>query len=127
QEFPAALRPILLEALRNPAGKHPAAADMVKQHLSNSDNPALKNVGLTHFYLWFGDYDRVADVDDSTQATVVVWDRYPASFRNSPQMKRRLVNEGVVAYWRRHGFPPQCRPVGASDFTCDAINAGAVQ
>jgi hypothetical protein len=21
-------------------------------------------------------------------------------------------------YWRAHGFPPQCRPVGAADFSC---------
>ena len=127
QQFPPALRPILLEVMRNPAAKHPAAADVVKQHLSDPDSPALKNIGLTHFYLWFGDYDRVADVDDSLQATIIAWDRYPASFRNSPQMKRRLVNEGVVTYWRKHGFPPQCRPVGASDFTCDAVDAGAVK
>ena len=127
QAFPTALRPILLETLRHPDGKHPAARDVIKQHLSNPDNPALKNVGLTHFHLWFGDYDRVADVDDSTQATVIAWDRYPASFRNSPQMKRRLVNEGVVAYWRKHGYPPQCRAVGTGDFTCDATNPVAVK
>ena len=126
-DFPPALRPILLEALRNPDGKHPAASDVIKQRLSDPDNPARKNVGLTHFYLWFGDYDRVAEVEDARQATIIAWDRYPASFRNSPQMKRRLVNEGVVAYWRKHGFPSQCRPVGASDFTCDAVNAGAVK
>ncbi len=126
-EFPTALRPILLEALRNPAGKHPAAVDVIKRHLSEPDGPAFKNIGLTHIYLWFGDYDRVADVDDSAQATVIAWDRYPASFRNSPQMKRRLVNEGVVVYWRKHGFPPVCQPVGATDFTCDAVNARAVQ
>jgi hypothetical protein len=25
----------------------------------------------------------------------------------------------LPAFWREHGFPPQCRPVGASDFECD--------
>ncbi len=125
-DFPTALRPVLLQALRNPGATHPAASDVIKQHLSEPDSPALKSVGLTHFYLWFGDYDRVADLDDSLQAVIIAWDPYPASFRNSPQMKRRLVNEGVVAYWRKHGFPPQCRSVGADDFTCDASNAGTV-
>jgi tetratricopeptide (TPR) repeat protein len=124
-EFPVALRPILLEALRHPEGKHPPAREVVAKYLSEPGNQALKNVGLTHFHLWFGDYDRVADVDDSLQAVIIAWDPYPASFRNSPQMKRRLVNEGVVAYWRKHGFPPQCRAVGANDFTCDASAAGA--
>jgi hypothetical protein len=126
-EFPTALRPILLEALRHPEGKHPPAREVVAKYLSDPGNPAVKNVGLTHFHLWFGDYDRVADVDDSLQATIIAWDPYPASFRNSPQMKRRLVNEGVVAYWRKHGFPPQCRALGADDFTCDVGRAGAAK
>ncbi len=125
--LPPGLRPVLLEALRNAEAKHPPAREVVAKYLSDPGNLAVKNVGLTHFNLWFGDYDQVADVEDSLQAVIVAWDRYPVSFRNSPQMKRRLVNEGVVAYWRKHGFPPVCRPVGASDFTCDAINAGAVR
>lgn len=124
-EFPVALRPILLEAMRHPEGKHPPGRDVVARYLSDPGNLAVKNVGLTHFHLWFGDYDRVADLDDSLQAVIVAWDPYPASFRNSPQMKRRLVNEGVVAYWRKHEFPPQCRAVGSADFTCDATAAAA--
>ena len=119
-EFPTALRPVLLEALRHPEARHPPAREVIANYLSDPGNMAVKNVGLTHFNLWFGDYDRVADVDDSLQAVIVAWDPYPASFRNSPQMKRRLVNEGGVAYWRKHEFPPQCRPVGSADFTCDA-------
>jgi len=126
-DVPIGLRHVLLAALRHPGAKQVDARDLIKQHLSEPNNRALDNFGSSHFYFWFGDYDRVADVDSSKQASIIAWDRYPANFRNSPQMKRRLVNEGVVAYWRKHGFPPVCRPVGASDFTCDAINAGAVQ
>jgi adenylate cyclase len=33
--------------------------------------------------------------------------------------KQRLRDIGVVAYWQTHGFPSQCRPVGADDFECD--------
>jgi hypothetical protein len=28
---------------------------------------------------------------------------------------------GVPAYWRKHGYPPQCRAKGSSDFICDEI------
>lgn len=28
---------------------------------------------------------------------------------------------GVPNYWREHGFPPQCRPVGGKDFVCDEM------
>jgi hypothetical protein len=50
---------------------------------------------------------------------MVAWDRHPASFRNSPGMKMKLEKLGAVAYWRAKGFPPQCHPVGATDFNCD--------
>ena len=26
---------------------------------------------------------------------------------------------GLPEYWRKHGFPPQCRPIGDDDFECD--------
>jgi hypothetical protein len=25
---------------------------------------------------------------------------------------------GVPVYWRKQGFPPQCRPVGVDDYEC---------
>ena len=28
---------------------------------------------------------------------------------------------GVPAYWRKHGYPPQCRAQGSTDFICDEI------
>ena len=117
--FPPPVRDMVLGAIKNPAAPHPPAKAVVAQYLSDPGNLAVKNVGLTHFYFWLGDYDTVADNDDASMATVIAWERYPASFRNSPQMKRRLRNEGVVDYWRKHGYPPQCRAVGADDFTCD--------
>jgi hypothetical protein len=29
-----------------------------------------------------------------------------------------IVSWRLPEYWRAHGFPPQCRAVGAADFTC---------
>lgn len=46
-------------------------------------------------------------------------DRIPASFRNFPGFKCTHRTLRVLAYWRAHGFPPQCRAVGKTDFTCD--------
>jgi hypothetical protein len=48
------------------------------------------------------------------------WDPMAPKFRNSPGFKRLIVNFGVSKYWQQQGYPPQCRAVGASDFTCDA-------
>ena len=36
------------------------------------------------------------------------------------EARKRLMREiGIPAYWRKHGFPPQCRPLGSDDFECD--------
>jgi hypothetical protein len=29
-----------------------------------------------------------------------------------------MIELGLPEYWREHGFPPQCRPMGHDDFEC---------
>ena len=43
--------------------------------------------------------------------------RHKALWSN-PEFKKMLIETGVVAYWRRHGWPDRCRPKG-DDFICD--------
>ncbi|WP_109259491.1 hypothetical protein [Hyphobacterium indicum] len=38
--------------------------------------------------------------------------------QNSDAAKNAVIQRGVLDYWRAHGFPSQCRPVGADDFEC---------
>jgi tetratricopeptide (TPR) repeat protein len=33
--------------------------------------------------------------------------------------KRKIHQAGIYTYWRKFGFPPQCRPMGDDDFVCD--------
>jgi TolB-like protein/Tfp pilus assembly protein PilF/uncharacterized membrane protein YhaH (DUF805 family) len=47
------------------------------------------------------------------------WFPYPQDFRDSPHRKRLIRLMGLPEYWRKHGFPARCRPVGADDFECD--------
>jgi TolB-like protein len=47
------------------------------------------------------------------------WYPYPLEFRSSPHRKRLIREAGLPEYWRKHGFPPQCRPVSDNDFECD--------
>jgi adenylate cyclase len=46
------------------------------------------------------------------------WDPAYEGLRESPAFKRIIERMGAPAYWREHGYPPQCRPVGADDFEC---------
>jgi hypothetical protein len=52
-------------------------------------------------------------------ASVLFWDPAHAGMRGTPAFKRIVEQIGIPAYWREHGYPPQCRPVGRTDFECD--------
>lgn len=110
---------ILMRALSAPGALHTGDETVIARHLADKKDPLTQGIGASVAYLWLGDYDRAGAIDDGESATIMVWDRVPASFRNSPGMKHKLTRLGAPAYWRQHGFPPQCHQVGNSDFTCD--------
>jgi TolB-like protein/Tfp pilus assembly protein PilF len=47
------------------------------------------------------------------------WMDVMTPYRRSPEFKEHARASGLPDYWRRHGFPPQCRPLGESDFECE--------
>jgi tetratricopeptide (TPR) repeat protein len=47
------------------------------------------------------------------------WFPYPTDWYESEHPRRMIVEAGFPAYWRKAGFPSQCRPVGSDDFDCD--------
>ena len=63
----------------------------------------------------FGVYEAVPPV----MSWPVHWFSYPVKFAESEHPKRLIRAHGFPAYWRKHGFPPQCRAVGEDDFECD--------
>ena len=109
------LRDTLLDALEKPAGSHPEAESLMKR--CEKEMQLDYQLGKGGIYLWLGAYDKVSSASDNDD-NGIIWDRYPASFRNSAGFKKALERMNVVAYWRKHGFPPQCRPVGDADFEC---------
>jgi TolB-like protein/tetratricopeptide (TPR) repeat protein len=68
--------------------------------------------------LLFRDYEHAADQVTMNATQVEFWDPAFQGLRASPGFKRILEQVGVPAYWRDHGYPPQCRPVGAGDYEC---------
>ncbi len=110
---------ILLAAVARPEGPHPAAGEVIARYLSDETDPFVRRGGRSRVRLWLGDYDGVATADDLNASSIVAWQRFPPAFRNSNGFKRTLELLGVTAYWREHGYPPQCRAVGQDDFTCD--------
>ena len=43
---------------------------------------------------------------------LLMWTRDLARIRSDPAFDAYLRRSGILAFWRRHGFPPQCRPQG---------------
>ncbi|MBY6204556.1 hypothetical protein [Halomonas denitrificans] len=74
-------------------------------------------------YLTLGAYDLAADMDETSETTLLHWHPALPGLRNSEAFKRMLHAHGVPDYWRDHEYPPQCRPIlndaGEDDFECD--------
>ena len=114
REMDPVLRRTVLQALDHPQQPVADAARIIERHAT-----ALGWGDDARLALWFGDYPLAAERIHTGDPPILAWERYPASFRSSPGMKRLLEKMGVPAYWRAHGFPPQCRPGAGKDFTCD--------
>ena len=40
-------------------------------------------------------------------------------YRQTPTFKHLIRDIGIFDYWKSNGFPPQCQPIGETDFKCD--------
>jgi TolB-like protein len=118
QEISPELRAIIVARHGQAQGPHPGARALVERQLASARTPVGKAMTRARLYLWLGDFEGVAASND-TLSEIIAWERDPPDFRNSPQMKRKLIDMGAVAYWRAQGFPPQCRAAEQGDFTCD--------
>ena len=111
---------ILLSAISHPQAPHPTADAFALRYFSGKDAPFVKNLSASRAYLWLGDYDRVGADKELSSDSHLHWELGFPGFRNSPGFKRLIERLGVLGYWRKQGFPPQCHALGATDFTCVA-------
>ncbi len=72
-----------------------------------------------HLLIQLGAYDLAADAESLHVSSGLFWDPAHSGMRGTPAFKRIVEQIGIPAYWREHGYPPQCRPVGRTDFECD--------
>jgi len=110
---------ILLAALERPGSTPPADVAVIERALSALAVPNGQSTSLATTRLWLGQYDRIADADDFSIDTLPQWELGFSGFRNSAGFKHVLERLGVPTYWRKHGYPPQCRPARTNDYTCD--------
>jgi TolB-like protein len=107
-EMPPELQQAIIGAIEQ--GEPPAQlAELLERH-PRFDGPT--------WHIVLRDYDRAAAWEGHITTLVSYWDPVHAGFRNSPAFRRILEYLGVPAYWRDHGYPPLCRPLGADDYEC---------
>jgi adenylate cyclase len=105
----------LLDILQFPERDHSAAQHRYRSRVDEFDWRNLINDPIIGAYFDF--FERTARVvDDSFNW---MWSPDLKHFRQSPEFKQLVEELGLQDYWRSDGFPPQCRPLGESDFECD--------
>jgi tetratricopeptide (TPR) repeat protein len=85
-----------------------------------------QGVDLVSWALFIGDSDLAADLLVRSQTErIKAGDRnflsvlqHHAPLRKDPRIKAMIVRSGLPQYWRAHGWPKICRPVGETDFQC---------
>jgi len=60
-------------------------------------------------------YDKI---DMTSMDPPIWWARDDAAWLKSQRRKQEMQRWHLPEYWRKHGFPPRCRPIGDSDFEC---------
>ena len=97
----------LYDALSRPGGDHRALAAELKAFLDETKG-SMRTYALLNA---IGDYKRPLLVHSL--------DTGDARYRRSPEFKAHMTASGLPDYWRKHGFPLQCKAVGSKDFKCE--------
>jgi len=127
REAAAAIRE--MPAANYPAGMAEAAAKIIELAPEKAATPdALPRVGnLSFVYRHVGAPERVLEFYEDEigagyfQPISATWFWYPtyAVVRKTDRFKTVVSDLGLVEYWRARGWPPQCRPAGTGNFSCD--------
>jgi adenylate cyclase len=98
----------LYDAINHPGDDHHALAAELEVFLDETEASTRAYALLNAI----GDYGRPVL---GTQH----WTPAMRGYRRSPEFKAHATASGLPEYWRKHGFPPQCKAVGSKDFKCE--------
>ena len=112
----------LLKAFFSPADDPETAKTEVLDALGPA-GAFLTQYGFPNDVLYtLGDYQETAPVEPAS-SMMVWWYWMRPDYWQSPERYRVMREQGVEAYWREHGFPPQCRMIDplpdGRDYECD--------
>jgi len=102
----------LINAVRYPERDHSSGISKLTNWSERRGIPLRFRISE---WIALGAWDRVEPSGDIHQ----LWHPSGSQFRASPWFKPLAEKMGWPKYWRKHGYPPQCRPVGEEDFECE--------
>jgi len=102
-----------LDAIEFPERDHSKTLSMMLHWMEGSGVPLNNWIDVL---VWLGAYDFIAA---DTYLYHWMWLDWHREWRQSPHFKQLYRDINAYQYWREHGFPPQCRPLGEEDFECD--------
>jgi hypothetical protein len=79
--------------------------------------PQTLPTNLQFVFLYVGAPERALHIGSAVGDPV--WLPAAAGLRKSQDFKTRIRDEGLVDYWRAHGWPDLCHPVGKDNFACN--------
>lgn len=85
--------------------------------LAAPDLPPSIDVQISRYFL--KDFTGVVNDANPLGGADPQWVRHDAEWTKSPVRKAYIRRLRLLEYWRKHGFPPQCKPVGKDDFACE--------
>jgi TolB-like protein/Flp pilus assembly protein TadD len=106
---------------RNDASEHQRLVDRFWKQLAILNPETIWTYqGGPLLHAAMGDFDKTTEtfVDYSASA-IRVWHPILADYRKSDQFKDFARQTHLEEYWRKHGWPDMCRPLGDDDFECD--------
>ncbi len=113
-DAPQLVEPLFRAIMGEPVEKERRAAAVA---LAGSPVRASRVDGQTVLY-FMKDYAAVASDPYPLSGPDHHWFRHDPAWLKSPERKALIRRLGLPAYWRAHGFPPQCKPIGKDDFEC---------
>jgi TolB-like protein len=127
REAAAAIREMLAE--NYPRGMTEAAAKVLESAPAKAVAPdTLPRIGnLSFAYMHVGAPERVLEFYEDEisagyfQPISATWFWHPtyAAVRKTERFKKVVRDLGLVEYWGARGWPPQCRPAGMGNFSCE--------
>jgi TolB-like protein len=114
-----AMNEALARHLDNPAAARAEARRLAQEAWAPSD---FRSVMLAHWAAYYGEAELALELLSGTGRAPVdellLWRPVLGNMRALPAFKELVRREGLVDYWRVHGWPDLCQPTSNDDFEC---------